>query len=144
MPEKPLFLSSPLGSSLIIWDWFRYDLDQAVKRVESKSQKVLGANSYILEVTGEKVVEVAFLPPILNRVNIVTYKHHYILILSSPRHWNPELVFSGVSLTSWGESVSLALVGYPSSVGVLIKTPYGVDVLLHRLFPHPILSCWVG
>ena len=32
------------------------------------------------------------------------------------------------SLTSWGEGVSLALVGHPSSDGVTIKMPYGVDV----------------
>ena len=38
---------------------------------------------------------------------------------------------SGDILTSWGEGVSLALVGHPSSAGVTIKMPYGVDVL-HR------------
>ena len=38
---------------------------------------------------------------------------------------------SGASLTSLGEGASLALVGSPSSVGVMIKMPYGVDVL-HR------------
>ena len=42
---------------------------------------------------------------------------------------------NGVSLTSWGEGVSLALVGHPSSDGVTINIPYGVDVLLHRSFP---------
>ena len=36
---------------------------------------------------------------------------------------------SGASLTSWGESTSLALVGHPSSDGVTIKMPYRVDVL---------------
>ena len=50
---------------------------------------------------------------------------------------------SGVSLTSWGEGVSLALVGHPSSDGVTIKMPYGVDVL-HRPALHPIFSYWVG
>ena len=35
---------------------------------------------------------------------------------------------SGVSLTSWGEGVSLALVGHPSRDGIMIKIPYGVDV----------------
>ena len=39
------------------------------------------------------------------------------------------LVSSGVSLTSWEEGASLALVGHPSSDGVTIKMPYGVDVL---------------
>ena len=49
----------------------------------------------------------------------------------SPRHRNIGLVSSGVSLTSWGEGASLALVGHPSSDGITIKIPYGVDVLLH-------------
>ena len=53
------------------------------------------------------------------------------------------LVSSGVSLTSWGEGASLALVGHPSSDGVTIKMPYGVDVL-HRPASHPIFSYWVG
>ena len=53
------------------------------------------------------------------------------------------LVSSGVSLTSWGESVSLALVGHPSSDGVTLKMPYGVDVL-HRPVSHLIFSYWVG
>ena len=47
----------------------------------------------------------------------------------SPQDLNTELVSSGASLTSWGEGASLALVGYPSSDGVTIKMPYGVDVL---------------
>ena len=47
------------------------------------------------------------------------------------------------SLTSWGKDPSLALVGHPSSDGVTIKMPYGVDVL-HRLASHPIFSYWVG
>ena len=38
---------------------------------------------------------------------------------------------SGASLTSWGEGASLALVGHPSSDGIIIKIPSGVDVLLH-------------
>ena len=53
------------------------------------------------------------------------------------------LVSSGVSLTSWGEGASLALVGHPSSDGVTIKMPYGVDVL-HRPASHPIFSYWIG
>ena len=36
-------------------------------------------------------------------------------------------MLSGVSLTSWGEGVSLALVGHPSSDGVTIKISYVVD-----------------
>ena len=44
---------------------------------------------------------------------------------------------------SWGEGASLALVGHPSSDGVTIKMPYGVDVL-HRPASHPIFSYRVG
>ena len=51
------------------------------------------------------------------------------------RHWNTGLVSSGASLTSWG-GASLALVDDPSSDGVTIKMPYGVDVL-HRSASHP-------
>ena len=39
---------------------------------------------------------------------------------------------------------SLALVGHPSSDGVTIKIPYGVDVLLHHPLSHPIFSYWIG
>ena len=48
---------------------------------------------------------------------------------------------SGVSLTSWGEGASLALVGRPSCDGATIKMPDGVDVL-HRPASHPIFSYW--
>ena len=47
-------------------------------------------------------------------------------------------MLSGVSLTSWGEGVSLAMVGHPFSDGITIKIPYGVDVFLHRPTSHPI------
>ena len=53
------------------------------------------------------------------------------------------LVSSGASLTSWREGASLALVGHPSSDGITIKMPYGVDVL-HWPASHPIFSYWVG
>ena len=53
--------------------------------------------------------------------------------------WNTGLVSSGANLTSWGEGASLALVGNPSSDGVTIKIPYGVDVL-HWPAWHPIFS----
>ena len=49
----------------------------------------------------------------------------YIEILA----WSP----AGVSLTPLGKVVSFALVGCPSSDGITIKIPSGVDVLLHRL-----------
>ena len=42
-----------------------------------------------------------------------------------------------------GEGASLALVGNPSSDGITIKMPYGVDVL-HQPASHPIFSYWVG
>ena len=38
---------------------------------------------------------------------------------------------------------SLALVGHLFSDGVMIKMPYGVDVL-HQPASHPIFSYWVG
>ena len=56
------------------------------------------------------------------------------------RHWITGFVSINVSLTSWGEGASLALVGHPSSETVTIKTPYMVDVLLHQPALHPIFS----
>ena len=48
------------------------------------------------------------------------------------------------SITSWGESASLVLVGHPSSDGVTIEIPYGVDVLLSTsLAPHLFLLGWL-
>ena len=41
-------------------------------------------------------------------------------------------MFSGFSLTLWGEGASLAFVGHNSSDGVTIKIIYGVAVLLYR------------
>ena len=49
------------------------------------------------------------------------------------RHRNIWLVSSGVSLASWGEGASLALVGHPTSDGITIKIPYGVDVYVDQL-----------
>ena len=46
--RKTAFLRSGLGSSSIIWDWYELEiLDQYGKRVKTKSQKVLGADSHI-------------------------------------------------------------------------------------------------
>ena len=42
-----------------------------------------------------------------------------------------------------GRRCPLALVGNPSSDGITIKMPYGVDVL-HQPASHPIFSYWVG
>ena len=58
-------------------------------------------------------------------------------------HRNTGLVSSMVSLASWGEGASLALVGHPSSDGITTKIPYGVDVSSHRPALHPIFSYWV-
>ena len=59
-----------------------------------------------------------------------------------PRLSNTGLVSCRACLNSWGEGASLALVGHPSSDGIKIKMPYGVDVL-HRPASHPIFSYWV-
>ena len=70
--------------------------------------------------------------------NLVTSKSgdrkimHYIrmsrpsLRKPCPRHWNTGLMSSGVILNSWGEAALLALVGHPSSDGIVIKMRYGV------------------
>ena len=49
----------------------------------------------------------------------------------------------GASLTCWKEGISLVLVGNPSSDGVMLKMPYGVDVL-HWPALHPIFSFLLG
>ena len=67
-----------------------------------------------------------------------------IIKVNQSAYRNTALVSSRVSLTSWGEGASLALVGHPSSDGITIKIPYGVDVLLHRPALHPIFFYWVG
>ena len=61
---------------------------------------------------------------------------------SPQRHWNTGLISRGVSLTSWREGASLALVGHTSSDSVTIKIPYGVDD--YRPALHSIFSYWVG
>ena len=53
-------------------------------------------------------------------------------------------VSCGVNLTTWGEGASSALVDHPSSDGILIKIPYGLDVLLHQPALHPIFCFWLG
>ena len=74
-------------------------------------------------------------------LGMTTLQYLWFIIL--PRHWNAGLVSSGASLNWWREGASLALVGDPSSDGVVIKMLYGVDVL-HRPPSHPIFSYWVG
>ena len=62
-------------------------------------------------------------------------------------HHSPETLKYWVGVqrgqSSGGEGATLALVGHPSSDGITIKMPYGVDVL-HRPVLHPIFSYWVG
>ena len=60
-----------------------------------------------------------------------------------PRLGNTGLVSSRDTLTSWREGASLALIGHPSSDGITIKMPYGVDVS-HQPAYHAIFSYWVG
>ena len=70
---------------------------------------------------------------------------HYKHIVSFP--WVIEILDwcpVGSVLPHRGKGASLGLVGHPSSDGVTIKTPYGVDVLLHWQASHSIFSCWVG
>ena len=53
-------------------------------------------------------------------------------------HWTCDSVllhFSRASLTSWGEGASLALVGHPD--GVMIKMPYGVEIIYIRQLCTP-------
>ena len=64
-------------------------------------------------------------------------------MMAEPRHWNTGW-YPGVSLTSWGEYVSTALVGHPSKDGITIKLPYRVDVLLHWAASQPTFSYWVA
>ena len=47
---------------------------------------------------------------------------------------------SRASLTSWGKGASLVLVGDPSSDGVIIKMPYGVDVFTPQMIHTPLFS----
>ena len=66
--------------------------------------------------------------------------HYCYYYITEIKYW---VGIQWASLTSWGEGASLALVGHPSSDGVTIKMPYGIDVL-HRPALHPIFSYWVG
>ena len=52
-------------------------------------------------------------------------------------HWNTGVMFSRVSLISWGEVGSLALLGHPFTDGITIKIPYRVDVILHQQLHTP-------
>ena len=61
----------------------------------------------------------------------------------SGRHWNTGLVSCELSLTSWEEGISLALIVHRPSDDVTIIIPYGVDVLLQLSPSHPIFFWWV-
>ena len=50
------------------------------------------------------------------------------IIPKTLKYWVGGVQCSGVSLTLWGEVVSLALAGQPSSDGITIKNTFGVDV----------------
>ena len=70
--EKPIFLRSVHGSSLIIWDWHLKFYINVAKWLKLKIRKFLGLISTVLEATGGKLVagRGGFLPtPIVNRVN---------------------------------------------------------------------------
>ena len=67
-------------------------------------------------------------------VLLLRYWNSFAVWFLSLRHWNTGLVYSEVSLTSWGEGASLAMNGHSSSEGITTKIPYRIDVLLH----HPI------
>ena len=79
---------------------------------------------------------------------IISYQLLIFQNYSSLRHWHTRLVSSWVSLTSWGEGASLALVGNPSIDGATIKMLYGVDVLdwpaLHPIFPNGLVKIESG
>ena len=70
--------------------------------------------------------------------SIPTVIHYYPLYHEILKYW---VGVQCVSLTSGGECASVALVGHPSSDGVTIKMPYGVDLLLHQPALNPIFSC---
>ena len=61
------------------------------------------------------------------------------------RNWNTGLVSSGVSLTSWDEGASLALVSHPASDGFTIKnTLWGrYFITSTNLAPHLFLLAWL-
>ena len=54
------------------------------------------------------------------------------------------MMSSGVTLTSWGQGASLALVAHPSRDGVTIKMPYGVDQLRIPSFPMGLVKTESG
>ena len=61
-------------------------------------------------------------------------KQHTLSIPETLKYW------VGFSLISWVVGSSLALVDHPSSDGVTMKIPYGVNIPLHQPVLHPIFS----
>ena len=70
--------------------------------------------------------------------------NHFLTMMIRIRLKNGGMVYSRVNPTSWEESDTLILAGFPSNDDVIVKAPYGVDVLLHQPALHPIFSNWVG
>ena len=79
------------------------------------------------------------LPLLCYLLDPLTNKHYRAWTFKTLKYWVG--VQRGYSYR--GEGASLALVGHPSSNGIMIKKPYGVDVL-HQPASHPIFSYWVG
>ena len=101
------------------------------------------ANSLITKIVGKQRCEKNYTGSFF-MISLTWNNDDFGDISPFPRHWNTGLVSRGVSLTSWGDRVSLTLIGHLLSDGVTIKTPYGVDVLLHQLVFHPIFSFGLG
>ena len=127
--------------------------------------KQLGCPSFFLTLSFADL-EWKEIPEIISKLNKLTFSEEYSesmnyfekceLLNSYPvllpvlqfcslpmRNENTGLVSSEASLTSWGEGSSLTVADHPSSDGVTIKMPYGVDVL-HQPASHHIFSYWDG
>ena len=70
--------------------------------------------------------------------------NYFLTLMIYVRLRNDGLVYRRDSSTSWEESTTLTLGDFPSNDDVIMKAPYGVDVLLNQPSLHPIFSNWVG
>ena len=79
-------------------------------------------------------------------LNIISRNHSNNFLLINKQKTAARLVSSRASLTSWAEGNSLALVGNPSSDGVMIKnTIWGrCFTTSTSLAPHIFLVGWLG
>ena len=79
-------------------------------------------------------------------LNIISRNHSNNFLLINKQKTAARLVSSRASLTSWAEGNSLALVGNPSSDGVMIKnTIWGrCFTTSTSLAPHIFLLGWLG